>query len=130
MFEAPAYIIELIHSILMYVGAFLVLRFTYKIYKGDDNRLSQHEFKRLVSFILFVGAFILLFYVEAIRPPDTEHIFSEVWLFFIISGLLTVLSLDKIFDTFKVLLEIVIRLRTPLPPPETTKPPEDEVEAG
>lgn len=126
----PTYIIELVQQVLLYVGAFLILRFTYKIYKGEDKRLSQQEFKRLVSFLLFVGAFIMILYVEAIRPPDTPHIFSEIWLFMIISGLLTVLSLDKVFEMFKILLEIVIRLRTPVTvaATETPKPPKEEDE--
>jgi|SRR5690606_5737928 len=106
-------IITILYQILIFGSGFLFLRWLVKLFSGADQRLDKEEFKKLVAFILFLSSFIYVLYKEANRPVSTEHIFSETWLFFIISGLLTVLSLDKIFDAFKVLLEILIRLKTP-----------------
>jgi hypothetical protein len=88
------------------------MKWLIKLFAGSDKILDKEEFKKLSAYLIFTGAFIYVLIKEANRPVSTEHIFSEIWLFFIISGLLTTLSLDKIFVMFKGLLELLIQLRT------------------
>jgi len=104
---------DLILKIIGGIIAFFSLRWLIKIFAGSDRRLDLAELKKLTAYILFIGAFIYILWKEGTRPLNPgEHIFSEVWIFFIISALLTVLSLEKIFDTFSKLLELAIKLRT------------------
>lgn len=99
------------------VSVLVIIKWVMKIYAAEDGdrKLSLNEFRKASAYLLFVWAFIYIIIKEANRaiPPDCgEHIFSETWMFFIITGLLTVLALESIFDTLKSLLELAIRFRT------------------
>jgi hypothetical protein len=103
---------DFILKIIGVIIGFFSLRWVVKVFAGKDGKIDVHELQKLTAYIVFVGAFIYILIKEGERPPNTEHIFSDVWLFFIISGLLTVLSLEKIFETLKSLIELAIKLRT------------------
>lgn len=99
------------------VGVLVIIRWVIKIFalEDGDKKLNIIEFRKATAYLLFVWAFVYIIIKEANRaiPPDCgEHIFSETWIFFIITGLLTVLALENIFDTLKSLLELGIRFKT------------------
>jgi len=103
--------------IFKFVGAllaFLSLRWVVKVFAGEDGRLDNHELKKVTAFLFFLWAAIYIIVKEANRPSGTEHIFSDVWIFFTMSGLLTVLSLDRIFEVLTKLVEAIVKLRTPI----------------
>jgi hypothetical protein len=107
----------LIFKIIGVLFAFLSLRWVMKIFAGEDGkpRMNTEELKRVVAFLFFLWAAIYIIVKEANRPlPEgsTEHIFSETWIFFVFSGLLTVLSLEKILDLFLKLIEAIAKLRS------------------
>ena len=68
----------------------------------------------MIAFFFFLWAAIYIIVKEANRPSGTEHIFSEIWIFFTMSGLITVLSLDKAIDALTKLIEAIVKLRTPI----------------
>ncbi len=103
---------ELIFKIMGVIAAFFTFKWIVKIFAGKDGRVDVQELQKITAYFLFVGAFVYILVKEGERPYGTDHVFSEMWLFFVISALLTVLSLEKIFDTFKQLLELAIKLRT------------------
>lgn len=111
---------DILLKILGGILAFFTFRWIVKIFAGNDKKLDTDELKKATAYIIFVGAFIYMLIKEGQRPAGTEHIFSETWLFFVISALLTVLALEKIFDTFSKLLELLIRLKTKVPYNETS----------
>ena len=101
--------------ILKIVGAiitFFTLRWVVRLFAGHDKILNLKEFKDFVAFVLFIWAFIYIILTEANRPVSSEHVFSEIWVFFIITALLSVLAKNEIFDSFSRALELLIRLRT------------------
>ncbi len=106
---------DLILKILGGIVAFFSLRWLIRIFAGTDGRLDKEELKKLTAYILFIWAFVYVVLKEGSRPPSTDHVFSEIWLFFIISALLTVLSLERIFDSFSKFIELVVKLRTKVP---------------
>jgi len=106
---------DLILKIIGGIIAFFTLRWIVRIFAGKDGRLDREELKKVTAYILFVGAFIYVLVKEGSRPADTNHVFSETWVFFIISALLTVLAMDKVLDNFSRLLELLIRLRSKIP---------------
>lgn len=100
--------------ILKIVGAILIFfsfKWLVKLF-GGKNGLDVEEFKKLAALILFVWAFIYVLIKEANRPLGTGHLFSELWVFFIISALLTVLHLDGVLDKMSTLLELMVRLKS------------------
>jgi len=102
----------LIFKVIGVLFAFLSLRWVMKVFAGEDGRMDKHELKKVTAFLFFLWAAIYVIIKEANRPSQTEHIFSEMWIFFIFSGLLTVLAMDKIFDTLTRLVEAIAKLRT------------------
>jgi uncharacterized membrane protein len=106
---------ELIFKAVGALFAFLSLRWVMKIFAGEDGKMDKHELKKVTAFLFFLWAAIYIIVKEANRPASTEHIFSDIWIFFIISGLLTVLSLEKIFESLGKLIEAIVKLRTPIP---------------
>jgi uncharacterized membrane protein len=60
---------------------------------------------------------------EANREREA-HLFSEIWIFFILSGLLTSLSLDRIFKALTELFQAMGRSR--LAKPEEKEQKEEE----
>lgn len=91
--------------------AFFSFRWLTKLF-GGKNGLDIEEFKKLAALLLFVWAFIYVLIKEANRPIGTDHLFSEFWVFFILSALLTVLHLDGVLDKMSTLLELMVRLRS------------------
>lgn len=94
------------------IAAFFSFRWLLKIFAGVDGKLDKEELKKLTAYILFIWAFVYILVKEGNRPTNTAHIFSEVWIFFIITALLTVLSMERIFDTLKTFMELIVRLRS------------------
>ena len=94
--------------------AFLSLRWVMRIFAGNDHKLDRQEFIKMIAFFFFLWAAIYIIVKEANRPSGTEHIFSEIWIFFTMSGLITVLSLDKAIDALTKLIEAIVKLRTPI----------------
>jgi len=106
---------DLILKIIGGIIAFFTLRWIVRIFAGKDGRLDREELKKVTAYLLFIGAFVYVLLKEGSRPANTNHVFSETWVFFIISALLTVLAMDKVLDNFARLLELLIRLRTKIP---------------
>jgi hypothetical protein len=114
---------ELIFKAIGALFAFLSLRWIMKIFAGEDGKIDKDELKKVTAFLFFLWAAIYIIVKEANRPlPEgsTEHIFSETWIFFVFSGLLTVLSLEKIFDSLSKLIEVIIKLRSYAKPTQNT----------
>jgi len=107
---------ELIFKAVGALFAFLSLRWIMKIFSGEDGkpRMNAEELKKVTAFLFFLWAAIYVIVKEANRPSQTDHIFSEIWIFMIFSGLLTVLSMERIFDTLAKLIEAIVKLRTPV----------------
>ena len=105
---------ELIFKAVGALFAFLSLRWIMKIFSGEDGKpkMNADELKKVTAFLFFLWAAIYIIVKEANRPTATEHIFSETWIFFVFSGLLTVLSLEKIFDSLSRLIEAIGKLRS------------------
>jgi len=103
---------ELIFKAIGALFAFLSLRWIMKIFAGDDGKMDKHELKKVTAFLFFLWAAIYIIVKEANRPSQTDHIFSEMWIFFVFSGLLTVLAMEKIFDTLTKLIEAIVKLRS------------------
>jgi hypothetical protein len=103
---------DLILKVLGTILTFFSLRWVVKLFAGNDKKLNLKEFKDFIAFILFIWAFIYILLTEANRPASSEHVFSEVWIFFIITALLSVLAKNEIFESFSRALELLIKLRT------------------
>jgi len=103
---------DLILKIVGGIIAFFTLRWIVRLFAGKDKILNLKEFKDFVAFGLFIWAFIYILLTEARRPVSSEHVFSEIWVFFIITALLSVLAKNEIFDSFSRALELLIKLRT------------------
>jgi len=103
---------DLILKIVGAIIAFFTLRWVARLFAGKDKILNLKEFKDFVAFGLFIWAFIYILLTEARRPVSSEHVFSEIWVFFIITALLSVLAKNEIFDSFSRALELLIKLRT------------------
>lgn len=101
-----------------YVGigvlAWVIIRVA-KVFKGSDGKFSPTELGRFAGFCFFLWAGWYVITKEANRPSETQHIFSEMWLFLIFSGLLTVLHLDAVIDKFTKMLELLIKFRSKIP---------------
>lgn len=102
---------DLILKALGAIVTFFSFRWVVKKFAGDDGKLNLKEFKNMIAFGFFLWAAIYVIVKEANRPSDTIHIFSELWIFLIFSGLLTVLAMEKIFDTLTRLIEAIAKLR-------------------
>jgi hypothetical protein len=87
--------LSVVYKVFLLVCAILFVRLAVKVHAGGDKKFDKDEFDRMTAFFFFLGSGIYIIYKEANRPPDTAHIFSDIWIFFIISGILTVLSLEK-----------------------------------
>lgn len=103
---------DLILKVLGAILAFFSLRWVIKLFAGTDKKLNLKEFKDFIAFALFIWAFIYILLTEANRPASSEHVFSEMWIFFIITALLSVLAKNEIFESFSRALELLIKLRT------------------
>lgn len=100
-----------------YVGigvlAWVIIRVA-KVFKGADGKFSVVELGRFAGFLFFLWAGVYVIHVEATRSR-VEHVFSEMWIFLIFSGLLAVLHLDGVIDKFARMLELLIKLRAKIP---------------
>lgn len=103
---------DLILKVLGAILAFFSLRWVIKLFAGTDKKLNLKEFKDFIAFVLFIWTFIYILLTEANRPASSEHVFSETWIFFIITALLSVLAKNEIFESFSRALELLIKLRT------------------
>lgn len=103
---------DLILKVLGAILSFFSLRWIVKLFSGADKKLNLKEFKDLVAFGLFIWAFVYILITEANRPASSEYVFSETWIFFIITALLSVLAKNEIFESFSRALELLIKLRT------------------
>ena len=90
--------VDIVYNLIIAISTILFLRWIIRIHAGSDGKLDKAELDKLSAFILFLGSYVYMIYKEANRPPDTEHIFSDIWLLFVMSGILTVLSLDKVLE--------------------------------
>jgi len=113
---------ELIFKAVGALFAFFSLRWVMKIFSGEDGKpkMNAEELKKVTAFLFFLWAAIYVIVKEANRPTQTDHIFSEIWIFMIFSGLLTVLSMEKIFDVLGKLIDAIAKLRTPVHHEEKT----------
>jgi hypothetical protein len=101
--------------------AFFTFRWIYKIFSRTDGKrgMTQEEFLKLASFILFYGGIIFILYVEAYRET-VEHRFGDFWLAFMITGLFSVLHMTDVIDKMSNLIDLLIRLKTKVSKTETT----------
>jgi len=113
---------EIIFKAVGALFAFLSLRWIMKIFSGEDGKpkMNAEELKKVTAFLFFLWAAIYIIVKEANRPSQTDHIFSELWIFFVFSGLLTVLAMERIFDTLTKLIEAIAKLRSYAKPTQIT----------
>lgn len=121
---------DLILKILGAILVFFSFKWIIKLFGGKDGRLDVDEFKKLSALVLFVWAFIYVLIKEANRPIGTDHLFSELWVFFILSALLTVLHLDGVLDKMSALLELVVKLKSKSTTIETNNKKEVEAKSN
>lgn len=114
---------DLILKILGGLLAFFSLRWVIKIFAGKDGKLDRDELKKVTAYFLFIWAFVYVILKEGNRPSNVDHIFSETWVFFIISALLTVLAMDKVFDNLARIIELFIKLKSKVPNETKTDSP-------
>lgn len=96
------------------IGAGLFIFFFKKIaaiFKGPDEKFSQAEFGKFVGFWFFLGAATYIIQKEGSRPPGTDHVFSEIWLFIVFGSLLTVLHLDHALDKITKMIEMLLKMK-------------------
>lgn len=106
-----------------FVISFFTLRWVVRIFSGPDKKMDVTELKNATAYFFFLCASAYMIYVESKRPMNSEHIFSDIWLFFIIGALLYTLGMDKFFSVLQELLKLVIQLRT-----KQSNPTRDESE--
>jgi len=87
-----------------------------RIYARSDGRrgMSLPEFQKMAAFILFYGAIIYMIYKEGNRER-VEHIYGDLWMAFMITGLFSALHMDDILVKMTSLIDAIIRLRTKAP---------------
>jgi len=103
-----------IDVILKIIGAGVVLFILNKIaniFKGSDKKFSVSEFGKFIGFFVFTGLGIHMILKEGTREHEW-HYYSETYIFFIISAMLTVLHLDAALDKFVKILELALKLRS------------------
>lgn len=105
---------DIILKVLGGIMVFLSFRWLKKIFSGKDGKLDPEELKKLTAFALFIWAFIYVLVKEGNRPTDAAPIYSEFWVFFIISALLTVLHVEGV-------MEMLIKLRSKTTTETTTE---------
>jgi len=103
---------DLILAVTGVVFAFFSFKWVMKIFAGPDGRLNVQELKNATAYFFFLGASGYMIYMESVRPPNSDHIFSDIWLFFVLGALLYVLGMDKFFTILQELLKLAIQLRT------------------
>jgi len=108
IFENPN--ADLGFKILIGIISFLGLR---KVFSQSDGKpgFSHHDFKTMFAFALFVWAFIYVMVKEGSRSHEYP-LYSDTLMAFIITGLFSVLHMDKVLLIFKDLLTLLIQLRT------------------
>jgi hypothetical protein len=109
-------------ALFILVGGFSFI-YIIKVYAGEDKKLDKKEFKEFAAFGFFLWAAVYIILKEANREREA-HLFSEIWIFFILSGLLTSLSLDRIFKALTELFQAMGRSR--LAKPEEKEQKEEE----
>lgn len=125
-------IIDVVLKVLGAIGVIYLAHRILKIYKGIDNKLSEVEFGKFSGYVFFMWAGWYVITKEGNRPSNSEHVFSEMWLFLIFGGLITVLHLDDVIEKFGKILELIARIRAKLPPPNSepaateVKPPQPQ----
>lgn len=87
-----------------------------RIYARSDGKrgMSLPEFQKMAAFILFYGAIIYMIYKEGNRER-VEHIYGDLWMAFMITGLFSALHMDEILIKMTSLIDAIIRLRTRVP---------------
>jgi len=100
--------------ILTAIGGFFTLRWVYKILGMSDGKsgFGYKDLKTAIALIFFLWAATYLIVKEANRPANSDHIFSEFWVAFVICGLLYVLSMEYAFDKIAEVLKLLIDLRS------------------
>lgn len=95
------------------IAAFFSFRWFLKILGMSDGQkgFSFKDFKNVIALAFFLWAAIYLIVKEANRPANSDHIFSEFWVAFVICGLLYVLSMEYAFDKIAEVLKLLIELR-------------------
>lgn len=97
--------------------AFFSFKWILKIFAGQDGKLNVQELKNATAYFFFLGASGYMIYMESVRPVNSEHIYSDIWLFFVLGALLYVLGMDKFFAILQDLLKLAIQLRSKQPIP-------------
>jgi len=97
---------DFILKVIGIIGLILSFRWLKGIYAGKDGELNTAELGRLIALPLFIWAFIYILIKEGNRPPSTDHIYNDTWLFFIITALLTVLHLTEVLDKMIALASV------------------------
>lgn len=118
---------DMILKIIGAILAFFTFRWVIKIFSREDGKkgMSKDEFLKLAAFVLFFGGIIFMLIIEGLRTTE-YHIFDPIWVAFFITGLFSVLHMTDVLDKMSKFLELLIRLKTKMPPPteNTEKTPE------
>jgi hypothetical protein len=95
------------------LGAVVIFFGLKKVFSQADGKrgFSVTDLQKATTYILFVWAFVYMIVAE--RGRDHEwHIFDDLWMAFVITGLFSALALDKILENMSRLIELIIQLRT------------------
>jgi predicted Co/Zn/Cd cation transporter (cation efflux family) len=94
------------------LGAVLIFLGLRKVFSQSDGKkgFSHFDFKTLFAFGLFVWAFIYVMVKEGNRTHEYS-LYSDTLMAFIITGLFSVLHMERIITIFKDILQLLIQLK-------------------
>lgn len=99
------------HPAIFKVAVIMGLLILFRIYASQKGAfgMDKVESKEFFSFLLFYGAFLYMLRSERHRITE-YHVFSEFLYVCVITGLFSVLHLDKIFPILTTLIEAITKL--------------------
>lgn len=104
------------------LGGVLVFLGLRKIFSQADGKkgFSLYDFQKLVAFLFFLGGCIWIMKVESERLTE-HHKFDALWMALFITGLFSVLGMDRVPEMLRSLLELIIKLKSKVTTTEKTE---------
>ena len=100
-------------QILLWILGIITFGWIARIYSKSDGKkgMSKEDFQKFLALIIFVGAFVWIMYAEFVRTT-VYHTYDGTWMAMVITGLFSVLHMERVIELMIKLLEVIIRLRT------------------
>lgn len=104
------------------LGGILVFFGIRKLFSQADGKkgFSLYDFQKAVAFFFFLGGCVWIMKIESERLTE-HHKFDALWMALFITGLFSVLGMDKVPAMFHSLLELIIKLRSKVTTTEKTE---------